>query len=72
MTPTPTTNTTPRQLAVLANAVKEKLNAAIESGACDESLELEAVHEAYELAALLADLTQQYRLSQRPSANDND
>jgi hypothetical protein len=63
MTPTPTTNTTPRQLAVLANAVKEKLNAAIESGACDESLELEAVHEAFELASLLADLTQQYRLS---------
>jgi hypothetical protein len=59
MTP-PTTNTTPRQIAVLAKAVKEKLE-----GVIDEC-------ESIELAILLADLTQQYRLSQRPSANDND
>jgi hypothetical protein len=64
MTP-PTTNTTPRQIAVLAKALAEKLEAVRHE--C-ESIELEPVHEAYELAILLADLTQQYRLSERRDA----
>jgi hypothetical protein len=64
MTP-PTTNTTPRQIAVLAKAVKEKLEGVIDE--C-ESIELEPVHEALELATLLADLAQQYRLSERRDA----
>jgi hypothetical protein len=67
-TPTPATNPTPRQLVALANAVKEKLNAAIETGACDDNPELESVHEAFELASLLADLTQRFRLSERRDA----
>ena len=65
---TPPINTTPRQIAALAKALAEKLESVRHE--C-ESLELEGVHEAYELSLILASLTQEYRFSQPARSSDN-